>query len=707
MAPLVHLFYASRRLLRNGIGWMLSLGIVAVLWLHGFEGAWPHPTPEHLTLAVAWVAIFVARIAARSRRELAGDDPPWWLDLELGVLLLVAVHASLQATGGHGGPLRPLLYVLAATMGALAQPRASLGWFALAVALDVFLLPSGHAWRTLAPHAAFLGFFALLSGSFARLEVRRARHISNERLQGAFRRAIEEGRRLRLVGAAGSEGAHDEEGLLRASVEEIHEQVYHVLSLLHGTMDLHACVLLALDEQSERLHLVERVSEDDSVQEGPWSAKEGAVGAVVQRGEPLHLHPLRPGYTGIPYYDGPAPISSFAAIPLLEEERLVGVLCADRKTGRPFDAREMELLQRAARQALRAMHNERLFLQMERSKREQAILFRSSRRLGAALDEDAVVQAAFEASAEIAPVDVMLLTSFDPARRRHEVRHASGPLGEGLEGLQVGTNRSLLDMAVRHGHPLPYRGAFDPKRQVLCSGRHDPRSLRSALVLPLLAREEPLGALVLGSRREGAFGSSARATLQMLANQLAVAMANVKAVQRLERMATTDGLTGCLNKRAFLEGLESRMKAARRFGAPLSLLVTDIDHFKQVNDTYGHDVGDVVIKALGDVLRKLARETDLVARFGGEEFCILCEQTDARGAALLAERIRESLAALQFPTPMGTLRVTCSVGVAAFPSHAADAPSLFKAADEALYAAKRGGRNQVRTYEGRPIAQAG
>ncbi|MEM1413992.1 MAG: GGDEF domain-containing protein, partial [Myxococcota bacterium] len=196
-------------------------------------------------------------------------------------------------------------------------------------------------------------------------------------------------------------------------------------------------------------------------------------------------------------------------------------------------------------------------------------------------------------------------------------------------------------------------------------------------------------------RASGVFGGSVRPTLEVLANQLAVAVANAEAVRRLEAMATTDGLTGCLNKRAFLEELERKLRAAQRFGTKLSLLVTDIDHFKSVNDTYGHATGDVVIKELGALLRRAKRETDVVARFGGEEFCVLCEQTDTDGAVLLAERIREELGATVFPTEIGKLQVTCSLGVATFPDHAGDAAELFEITDRALYAAKHGGRNQV------------
>ncbi len=200
-----------------------------------------------------------------------------------------------------------------------------------------------------------------------------------------------------------------------------------------------------------------------------------------------------------------------------------------------------------------------------------------------------------------------------------------------------------------------------------------------------------------GGRGKGAVGDGRRRKLQVLANQLAVSMSNAHAVERLEQMATTDGLTGCLNKRAFLEELERKLRSAERFGRPLSLLVTDIDHFKAVNDTYGHATGDVVIKELGAILRRAKRETDIVARFGGEEFCVLCEETETDGAELLAERIREELGASVFKTDNGPLTVQCSIGVATYPIHADSSGGLFEASDQALYVAKRGGRNMVVT----------
>jgi diguanylate cyclase (GGDEF)-like protein len=154
-----------------------------------------------------------------------------------------------------------------------------------------------------------------------------------------------------------------------------------------------------------------------------------------------------------------------------------------------------------------------------------------------------------------------------------------------------------------------------------------------------------------------------------------------------------------LNKRAFLDELEAKLRSAERFKKKLSLLVTDIDHFKNVNDTYGHATGDVVIKELGAILLRMKRDTDKVARFGGEEFCVLCEETDTDGAHQFAERVRQELEKTVFPTELGKLRVTGSIGVATYPRDAETAGGLFEITDKALYAAKRGGRNRVCTVK--------
>jgi diguanylate cyclase (GGDEF)-like protein len=207
-----------------------------------------------------------------------------------------------------------------------------------------------------------------------------------------------------------------------------------------------------------------------------------------------------------------------------------------------------------------------------------------------------------------------------------------------------------------------------------------------------------LGTLVLGSKRRGAFGDAVRPTLEVLASHVAVSLANARMLKRLEELATRDGLTGLFNKRALTELAAHKLRSAQRFKKPLSLLVCDIDHFKRVNDTYGHDIGDLVIKGFGDVLARVKRDTDVVGRFGGEEFVVICEETDENGALQFAERIRQELELATFHSELGPVKVTCSIGVAPFPAAGTSWESLFKATDEALYASKRGGRNRVTAW---------
>ena len=226
--------------------------------------------------------------------------------------------------------------------------------------------------------------------------------------------------------------------------------------------------------------------------------------------------------------------------------------------------------------------------------------------------------------------------------------------------------------------------------------------------------DQVLGTIVLASARERRFPRPIREMLRVISHQVGVSLKNARMYRAMEERATTDGLTGLTNHRAFRERLAQIHALAERTGQKFALILTDIDHFKKVNDTYGHDVGDVIIKGLGDILRRAKRNTDAVARFGGEEFVIICEETDARGAMLLAERVREELGKTTFhhgkaaAAPGGPgINVTCSVGVATFPEAGGTWEELFKAADEALYVSKRGGRNRSTAWAPPPAAAKG
>jgi diguanylate cyclase (GGDEF)-like protein/PAS domain S-box-containing protein len=180
--------------------------------------------------------------------------------------------------------------------------------------------------------------------------------------------------------------------------------------------------------------------------------------------------------------------------------------------------------------------------------------------------------------------------------------------------------------------------------------------------------------------------------------------------RELKRLAMTDPLTGCLNRRAFFAQFDTLWAAAQRHAHPLACLMVDVDHFKRINDNHGHATGDLVLLRVAAILQSLLRESDLICRYGGEEFCVLLPHTDLAGALEAAERFR---AAIADDEPCGDIRITASLGVAGTNDHmvvAGAAPStpqaLVNRADEALYTSKRTGRNRVTAWSGESATAA-
>ena len=172
-----------------------------------------------------------------------------------------------------------------------------------------------------------------------------------------------------------------------------------------------------------------------------------------------------------------------------------------------------------------------------------------------------------------------------------------------------------------------------------------------------------------------------------------------KRAEQAEELASRDSLTGLYNHRTFYALLEEETVRTLRFNRPVSLLMLDIDQFKAVNDTYGHQAGDVILKGLSDLLVKQARAVDRVCRYGGEEFTVILPETDADMAMQIAERLRAEVE--RQPIDIGggrTVTITVSVGVATYPQQADSLEEVVKAADVALYAAKQAGRNRVSRY---------
>jgi diguanylate cyclase (GGDEF)-like protein len=248
---------------------------------------------------------------------------------------------------------------------------------------------------------------------------------------------------------------------------------------------------------------------------------------------------------------------------------------------------------------------------------------------------------------------------------------------------------AVVEQAWSRRNPLPLRSldpSVDARLASLVPGA------RNLIVVPLIADGTAFGVLVV-ERGPVRVQKIERRVLEMLmqfVSHAALEMRNAWLLEKVRELAQTDELTGLGNRRAFQEALHQEVARATREGTELTLVMLDLDHFKLLNDVYGHLMGDEVLRQAGAALRNHCREGDTAARFGGEEFAILLPSCPTRESFPAASRLRAVIAALEFEVP-----VTASAGIATFPTHAHDPMTLLRAADDALYESKRLGRNRA------------
>mgnify|MGYP003674126582 CR=1 FL=1 len=247
---------------------------------------------------------------------------------------------------------------------------------------------------------------------------------------------------------------------------------------------------------------------------------------------------------------------------------------------------------------------------------------------------------------------------------------------------------------------LPRLGAYNAKIHQSLFPK-TPEEKGSVALLPLIRHNNLIGCLNLSSSNKERFlYHTATDFLQRLAAIVSICLENTVNHQRLKHIGLTDTLTGINNRRFFNQRIEEEISRSKRTSLPLTFLLLDIDFFKRINDTYGHQTGDCVLVDIANIIQSQLRESDVLARYGGEEFSVLLTNTDTKDALEIAERIRECVASHQYQlNDQEQLEVTISIGMATLNDHSnnmTNSHSLIKNADQALYQAKENGRNQTK-----------
>ncbi len=390
-------------------------------------------------------------------------------------------------------------------------------------------------------------------------------------------------------------------------------------------------------------------------------------------------------------------VSFFVVAPVREGGRVHGALSISSRAGlthTPDGAKRW-----AARHAAHAaVLLDLLDLRREASRHllSTPALIRAAERLQAAKTTDALGAAICQTAIEVTSAQRSALIRWDPEHETGTVMavsrgHALAP-GLAIDGDSVVAEQCSMRKLLHKEDARVLRGAT-------IYGRGEPkRELGGLAVLPL-ARADigVIGAIVIESDVHDTLTRREVENVSLLGVIAARSLETAWEIEEEWRRARTDGLTGLYNRRHFDEQLARIVSDSLAHGSPASLIVADVDHFKRVNDTYGHEAGDAVLKAVARVFLDCLRAEDVCARYGGEEIAILLPETSVARAQEVAERVRKAIAAKPVQRGDRTIKVTASFGVAGYPESTALRDALFPAADKALYEAKDGGRNQVRT----------
>ena len=464
------------------------------------------------------------------------------------------------------------------------------------------------------------------------------------------------------------------------------------LELARGINGAHAALFFDIDHSRGGAFLRAHDGPDDIWGDAVLPLNTDPVGFVLDRGRAFYATDFRSLLWSLAYYKTQKHIGTLLAVPVFVRGVISGILVVDHEESQALASSE-PVLQRLAHLISQVVENERETLaHAEREVEFEAAAF-ASQNLALITEVPKIHQFVNRAMKVMAP----RTTDAGIVRLRGEIIEGLPGMSEQFqewmgEGTRTSDRTWIAWYLTGPAEPLRIDTPSDRGLPLFRQGGGLPGE--TLLVHPLRFRNRLHGAFVaIGPR--GAFDASVSRVVSLMSNQAAAAIDLIELLETNRRMALHDGLTGLLNRRAFDESLERAVSQASRAGQPLSLLMIDLDHFKQLNDSHGHAIGDLALQAAATEITLQVRGGDLAARYGGEEFAIILPDTDGGAAFRMAERLRKALSERVIKTGAEQIRITGSCGVSATDLGYATKEALIHSADEALYASKETGRNRT------------
>ncbi|MEZ4818599.1 MAG: sensor domain-containing diguanylate cyclase [Bdellovibrionota bacterium] len=402
------------------------------------------------------------------------------------------------------------------------------------------------------------------------------------------------------------------------------------------------------------------------------------------------------------YYKDKKNIKTVLLCPVVEDDRLHGVFLIDHQEHKNYHNHEISVIERIVKHFYHIIKDSKTIAQFEHLKQEFSSFYQAGSALNRAFHLHEVLETLLRMARTIAPYDWGTIVLYNKDLNKNMIVLDSDHDPHNLVGktFPLAYQKGLVSWVIDQMKPLHYNQFTKKYRHspLFHADIKAPNLYESVLVLPLYVQEEKIGAMVLMSEENFFFTRIIQNMLEVTVFQAAIAIKNAISVGHLEKLATTDGLTGLINHRTFQDELGQELQRAKRYNQELSMILLDLDFFKKINDEYGHPAGDLILKKTAAFLQEQVRTTDLVARYGGEEFAIILPNTNAKDAQRLANRMIEKVHQQKWQYENITIPVTFSMGLASFPEHAEEKSTLIEYADQALYHAKNSGRDRVSVF---------
>lgn len=431
---------------------------------------------------------------------------------------------------------------------------------------------------------------------------------------------------------------------------------------------------------------------------------EGIIGEVAKTKQPFISGNLTLYSKDIGYYKGNEAIQFLVAVPIISRtNRFLGVLAIDFREKSIFREHHKDAIHRFAKIAASLLTNIHLRKKEQENAARFHLFYETSRSISSTNNNIEILKHVLRAIKKTGPIFRTAAVAYFPESNTCQIIAVDCGNREIIKGFSFPASNSIIASTLTK-NAIEYVSDYLEIREatpVYAKGEMLNKQIRSILAIPFKNTGTNYKlAVIAESTEKGIFNERAyRDNINILVKNGSTAYEKAILYQQMQLQATTDGLTGLVNHRTFQEHLHEHILRSHRYERKLSLLLMDIDHFKDFNDTYGHQIGDLVLKTISKCLKKSVRSSDLVARYGGEEFVVILPETNIPNAEKMAERIRVNIEKQRISVEEKQLSVTVSIGAATLDEHASSQSKLIEAADAAMYHSKRNGRNQVTVFE--------